>query len=366
MPAEPSDASRRALEGLRESLDPVERALLAQLYFASGGWAEGLALTASSGGEVRGLALLEARARFGLGERDTALDLLERHVGKYPDDTLGLYYLAQFLGQSSRPRDAAHALVRLVERHADFPGALQALATLVFPGPSYRDILKRLQDALLPRVYLEIGVEHGTTLALAVHSERAVGIDPVARPPARALPACAQLYHMTSDAFFAAHRVQDVLGDGRVDLAFIDGMHWFDYALRDFCNVESWCRPGSVVVLHDCLPVHRAAAARERETSFWVGDTWKALECLLKERSDLRISVLPCYPSGLVVVHNPDPAAPLRGRLDALIGAYSPLEYTYGPGALPAHYPVIQNDERALAPWLAALARDARANRSST
>jgi tetratricopeptide (TPR) repeat protein len=349
---------RGALEALRESLDPVERALLAQLHFASGGWAEGLALARRAGAaDARGLALLEARGRFGLGERSEAIEMLERQVAERPDDTLGLYYLAQFLGQSARPREAARALTRLVERAADFPGALQGLAALVFPGPSYREILKRLQDTLRPRVYLEIGVEHGTTLALAVHSERALGIDPVPRAPARALPASAELFHMTSDAFFASRRREDVLGARRVDLAFIDGMHWFDYALRDFCNVESWCGPGSVVVLHDCLPVHGRAATRVRETTFWVGDTWKALECLLKERTDLRISVIPCSPSGLVVIDNLDGSSPLRGRVDALIAEYLPMQYVREPGSLPAHYPLIDNDERALGPWLAGLAR---------
>jgi methyltransferase family protein len=346
-----------ALEALRESLNPVERALLAQLYFANGGWAEGLTLARSTGEtDGRGLALLEARGRFGLGERSVAIDMLERYVAEFADDTLGLYYLAQLLGQSARPRDAARALVRLIERAADFPGALQGLAALVFPGPNYRELLKRLHDTLRPRVYLEIGVEHGTTLALAVHSERSLGIDPVPRAPARPLPASAELFHMTSDAFFASHRREGLLGARRVDLAFIDGMHWFDYALRDFCNVEGWCGPGSVVVLHDCLPVHKAAATRQRETTFWVGDTWKALECLLKERTDLRISIIPCSPSGLVVIDNPDPASPLHGRVEALIAEYRPLEYAHEPGVLPAHYPVVDNDERSLGPWLAELA----------
>jgi tetratricopeptide (TPR) repeat protein len=367
VPTEASDPGHRAIEALRGSLDPVERALLAQLYFANGGWAEGLALARRAGeGDLRGLALLEARGRFGMGERSGAIEALERQVAEFPDDTLGLYYLAQFLGQSARPRDAARALTRLVDRSADFPGALQGLAALVFPGPSYREILKRLQDALRPRVYLEIGVEHGTTLALAVHSERVIGIDPVPRAPARALPPSAELFHMTSDAFFASHRREDMLGGQRVDLAFIDGMHWFDYALRDFCNVESWCGPGSIVVLHDCLPVHRLAATRQRETTFWVGDTWKALECLLKERTDLRVSIIPCYPSGLVVIENPDPTAPLQGRLEALIGAYFSMEYSREPGVLPSHYPRIDNEEAALGQWLAELAlRQGRAPRGA-
>ena len=58
----------------RGSLDDVERALLAQLYFAGGSWQEGLELsTRRSGSESEALRLIEARARFGLGDAAGAL-----------------------------------------------------------------------------------------------------------------------------------------------------------------------------------------------------------------------------------------------------------------------------------------------------
>ncbi|HTV21265.1 MAG TPA: class I SAM-dependent methyltransferase, partial [Polyangiaceae bacterium] len=247
----------------------------------------------------------------------------------------------------------AAVLRALVGRHPDFPGALQSLAALMFPGPPYRDVLKRVHDLLRPRTYLEIGVEHGTTLALAVHSQQVVGVDPVARPPTRPLPASARLFHTTSDDFFARHAREQVFGDAPVELAFIDGMHWFEYALRDFCNVERWCAPSSTIILHDCLPVAGIAASRERRTTFWVGDTWKALECLLHERPDLAISIVPCHPSGLVVVQNLDPTSTvLSSRLDALTARYQPLAYPYEPGVLPGHYPIVPNTEAHVARWV--------------
>lgn len=234
----------------------------------------------------------------------------------------------------------------LVGRHPDFPGALQSLATLMFPGPPYRDVLRRIHQVLRPRTYLEIGVEHGTTLALAVHSQQVVGVDPVPRPATRPLPPATRLYHTTSDDFFGQHRREQIFGDDVVELAFIDGMHWFEYALRDFCNVERWCSPTSTVVLHDCLPVAGIAASRQRQTTFWVGDAWKALECLLHERPDLEISIVPCHPSGLVVVRHLDPASStLSARLDALSARYLPLAYPYEPGVLPGHYPIVANTE---------------------
>jgi tetratricopeptide (TPR) repeat protein len=359
---EPTDTESPPLDAGRAfeaSLDDVERALLAQLYFAGGAWQEGLAVASHPQRDVRGLALVEARARFGLGEREAALAIVEQRLAEQPSDVLALYHKAQFLSQSGQARDAVAALLRLVELVPDFPAALQSLALLSFPGPPYREFLKRVHDRLRPRSYLEIGVEHGTTLALAVHSERVVGVDPVAKPPTRELPRGTRLFHTTSDSFFAAQRRHDIFGEGTVDLAFIDGMHWFEYALRDFHNIERWCARTSTVILHDCLPAAPVAASRERRTSFWVGDTWKALEYLLRERPDLEISIIPSYPSGLVVIQNLDPGFSISSEaLEASAARYLPLEYPYAPGAWPSHYSVVPNAEPHLAELLTSLAAD--------
>jgi tetratricopeptide (TPR) repeat protein len=351
-----------ALEGaasltrLGAALDDVELALLAQLHFAAGDYRGGLAAVRHPERSARGLSLIEARARFGLGEREEALAIVRALLAERPDALLARYYEAQFLSQSGLTRQAIASLGQLIGRHSDFPGALQSLAQLVLPGPAYREILRRLHDRLRPRTYLEVGVEHGTTLALAIHSEQAVGVDPVPRPPTRGLPAGARVFHTTSDAFFDGRRRQDVFGDRTVDLAFVDGMHWFEYALRDFHNVERWCSASSTIVLHDCLPAAAVAATRERQTTFWVGDTWKALEYLLRQRTDLAISVIPSYPSGLIVVQNLDPSSSISNEvLEARAAPYLPLEYPYQPGAWPSHYPIVPNDEPHLSRWLASL-----------
>jgi tetratricopeptide (TPR) repeat protein len=356
VPAAPvtPDVALASAETLAGALDDVELALLAQLHFAAGDFRSGLDVVQRRASSARGLALIEARARFGLGERQAALDLVRALLAQQPDATLARYYEAQFLTQEGRSSEAAASLRRLIAVEPDFPGALQSLAQLVFPGPPYRDVLRRVHERLRPRTYLEIGVEHGTTLALAIHSERAVGVDPVPRPPARELPPGARVLSLTSDAFFANHRRQDLFGDRTVDLAFIDGMHWYEYALRDFHNVERWCAPSSTIVLHDCLPPSAIAAARERRTNFWVGDTWKALEYLIRERPDLQIAIVPAYPSGLVLVQHLDPAYSITsGELAARSASYLSLEYPYEAGAWPSSYPIVPNDEAQLARLLA-------------
>jgi hypothetical protein len=126
-------------------------------------------------------------------------------------------------------------------------------------------------------------------------------------------------------------------------------MHWFEFVLRDFHNVERWCNRGSMVVLHDCLPVAEVAAARERQTSFWVGDSWKALDGLLKHRPELHVSVVPCYPSGLVIIQNLDSESETLPRCAAALREeYLEKTYPHAPSDWPNRYRMIENTEGGL------------------
>jgi predicted O-methyltransferase YrrM len=173
---------------------------------------------------------------------------------------------------------------------------------------AYYGTLRRLHQAVRPRTYLEIGIRKGDSLALATTATVAVGIDPapmLAAPPA----ANARIFPLTSDDFFATCDVRAELGGRELDMAFIDGMHLFEFVVRDFANVERFSSPGTVVVLHDCLPVDAVSAARERSTSLWTGDVWKVVPVLRRYRPDLRLTVIDAPPSGLVIVESLDPAS---------------------------------------------------------
>ena len=198
-------------------------------------------------------------------------------------------------------------------------------------GRNYRKILARLHAIRRPATYLEIGTATGQTLAIAACAS--VAIDPrfrLAHDVRRGKPAC-HLFETTSDDFFASQDPRALLG-APVDLAFIDGMHRHDFALRDFMNVERFCRPDSLIVLHDCLPVdsHMAriepqdrtfeAAAEYRNA--WAGDTWKAIWILQRYRPDLRLYAFDAPPSGLVVVTGLNPASMvLRDRYNEALDA---------------------------------------------
>jgi hypothetical protein len=102
-------------------------------------------------------------------------------------------------------------------------------------------------------------------------------------------------------------------------------------------------------VLHDCLPVASVAARRERASTFWVGDVWKALDVLLAYRPELRIRVVPTAPSGLVVVRGLSPGSTvLLDRMEEILAVYRDAE-PWSPNEWPRRYPLVRNDEAGLA-----------------
>jgi hypothetical protein len=201
------------------------------------------------------------------------------------------------------------------------------LARIELSGEYYLDVLRRIHELLRPRTYVEIGVEKGATLRLALPETKAIGIDPQPQMDA-ALPAHIRVFRETSDEFFARHDLVRELGGAQVELAFIDGMHHFEFALRDFIHLERYCMPGAAILLHDCYPLDAATSARERRTLFWSGDVWRAAVALRETRPDLAIHTLASPPTGLLVVRNLDPGSTLlEERYDELAAAYRERDY---------------------------------------
>jgi hypothetical protein len=131
-------------------------------------------------------------------------------------------------------------------------------------------------------------------------------------------------------------------------------MHWFEYALRDFINVESWSQPGGAIVLHDCLPVFPLTASRERRTKFWVGDVWKVVQVLREYRPELRVKIIATAPSGLCVVRGLDPASKvLREGLDAIVERFRDLPYATAPLEAPPGFELVPATEAGLREALA-------------
>lgn len=205
--------------------------------------------------------------------------------------------------------------------------AHELLTGMFMYGESYLQVMDRMHDHLKPRTYIEIGVAEGTSIRLVRPGTAALGVDPEPKV-AFALPQNVRLFAQTSDDFFARRDVRAELGGMPVELAFIDGMHHFEYALRDFMNLERLCLPGSTILVHDCFPHDRRTAQRERETLFWSGDIWRLVLLLKKYRPDLSIHTIAAPPTGLVVIRKLDPSSNLIAEnLDDLCEEFMRLDY---------------------------------------
>jgi hypothetical protein len=233
----------------------------------------------------------------------------------------GLFRRARWQQWLGRP-ERALTLCRQAVQHADYSRAYALISRLTLPGEDYFAVLGRIHRHLRPATYLEIGVAGGESLAQALPQTNVIGVDPAPRLPGP-LPPRQQLFSTTSDDFFAQQDVCRAFGGRTVDLAFIDGMHRFEFALRDFINIERACSPNSVILMHDCYPLDARTAQRERETGFWSGDIWRLVVLLREQRPELVVRTIATPPTGLGIVLNPDPASRLLGeRCEALVQQY--------------------------------------------
>ncbi|HEX5147787.1 MAG TPA: hypothetical protein VFW02_01810 [Candidatus Limnocylindrales bacterium] len=201
------------------------------------------------------------------------------------------------------------------------------------------EFLRRLHGLVAPRNYLEIGVQRGQSLSLS--HVPSIAVDP-AFAITKPIKCDLQLVRATSDDFFAGpdpirhlrsgrnpirnlRRGRPMFdhyrGGTRLDLAFIDGMHLFDYVLRDFMNVERYADWWSVIVMDDMLPRNVDEAARERHTVDWTGDVYKLIPTLARHRPDLFAIQVDTEPTGVLIVLGGDPANNvLREHYDEIVG----------------------------------------------
>lgn len=225
-------------------------------------------------------------------------------------------------------------------------------------GEHYAAVLAKLSRSAGVRRYLEIGVESGAVFS-GIACGHGVAVDPAfqIRNNVAAGKTRVSLFQLTSDAFFAQLDLRRDVG-GRLDLAFLDGMHLFEFLLRDFLNTEAICRRDSIIVLHDCLPVAEPmidrdpeqAGLRSRGTPFeswWTGDVWKVVPILKRHRPDLDVMLVDAPPTGLVVVTGLDPSSRvLKSRYDAIVEEFTRVPNTAAEIAqLYAAHPAVSTQE---------------------
>ncbi|MEI6798869.1 MAG: class I SAM-dependent methyltransferase [Pseudomonadota bacterium] len=197
----------------------------------------------------------------------------------------------------------------------------------------YLDLLDQAEAITKPDLYLEIGSRSGKSLAR--RSCNFVGVDPEFKIIAPAYNSSRQMHfmQMTSDDFFASEFLPKL---GLMpQMAFIDGMHLFEFALRDFINSEQVMHRDGLIFFHDVLPFNAGMTARTYVPEMpWTGDVWKTILALVETRPDLRVDVIPAAKTGLACVRG------LKGRegpwlknYDEIIAHYQSLDISnYGIG----------------------------------
>jgi hypothetical protein len=145
--------------------------------------------------------------------------------------------------------------------------------------------IRKIAEKRSIRTYLEIGVENGWTFN-SVDIEYKDAVDPrfgfdystIATEKVR-------FFETTSDDFF-----RNIYALEYYDLIFIDGLHTFEQAFRDFCSSLSYAHKNTVWIIDDTVPndifsawpeQKRAVAARlamlKNADRSWHGDVFKVV-----------------------------------------------------------------------------------------
>lgn len=170
--------------------------------------------------------------------------------------------------------------------------------------------------------YLEIGVFNGH-IFFRVKSDFKIAVDPefrfstgrkIIKTMINPKNINNQYFEKTADDFFGQDAAR-VIGNRKLQMALIDGMHEYDYALRDVENTLSYLSNDGVIIMHDCNPLTREASSSFAEwkarnfADTWNGDVWKTI-MLLRTRPDINVFTLDCD-HGLGVVTRSKPEAML-------------------------------------------------------
>lgn len=222
--------------------------------------------------------------------------------------------------------------------------AHHGLARLRMPGDDYLVWLERFYRVLMPEIVVEIGVRYGESLAKVQPPAIVIGIDP---SPTVTFPLKTEthIFTETSDEFFARGRFEELVVGRPLSVGFIDGLHLFEQALRDFNHLEAYCGPQSVILFHDTIPVDEQTQSRTCETDFYTGDVWKTILCLKHYRPDLDIFTIATPPTGLTVVTGLDPTSRvLTNSYDEAVARFIDTSFSAIECILESMLNVIPND----------------------
>ena len=179
----------------------------------------------------------------------------------------------------------------------------------------YVRFLRNIHNANLFDWYMEVGCRTGRTFEPV--RGKTIAVDPFFRIEANVIGQKPALFcfQQTSDDFFESKMLNAL--KAKLSFSFLDGMHLMEFLLRDFINTERNSLPGGVIALHDCCPYDYDMTTRTVEDApkeAWTGDVWKLIPILQRYRPDLKITVVGCKPTGLVLVSNLAPRSRILSK----------------------------------------------------
>jgi hypothetical protein len=175
--------------------------------------------------------------------------------------------------------------------------------------------------------YLEIGVFNGHVF-FRVKSTFKIAVDPefvfdTSRKIGKIIVNPYNLFNKyfskTSDDFFAEDAPL-LFAQKKVQIALVDGMHEYSFALRDVENTLQYLSDDGVIIMHDCNPQTKEEAGTFQEWKAlgkgqWNGDVWKTILYLSSCRNDINVFVLDCD-QGLGIITKGKPENKLNYSLE--------------------------------------------------
>ena len=223
----PTAAASEAL--VRQSLEAAKEHIAAKRYDAA---VDALSVALAQDSSNAKVWWMRGVARAGVEDPERALADFNRAAELAPREPVHPYYAALAHLRAGREAEAIASCRRALELGQNFSPAHELLASIELPGEDYLSLLERIHAHVRPRAYVEIGVFRGESIRLAAPDTRAVGVD---RQPQIAfdLGPNVRIIESASDDAFAHGEVEAALEGRPVELAFIDGMHHFEFALLD-------------------------------------------------------------------------------------------------------------------------------------
>lgn len=200
----------------------------------------------------------------------------------------------------------------------------------VVNGIHYHEVIRRINKNFDPEhFYIEIGSRSGDSLREI--KSNLVAVDPEFAINQLPLQNAKNYFFVqkTSDDFFL-DPICDLIR-GKSHFAFIDGMHLFEYSLRDFIGLEGLLNKGGIIAFHDVIPSSKAMTKRSTDRISkglpWTGDVWKVIPILKEFRPDLKLELLDSRKTGLLLVSNLNPESDiLKNNYEKIITNYFDLE----------------------------------------